>query len=114
MQENLPEVPTVNEINKFPWASLAKYQWGIMLMMLSYIIFAKVGLPEIERAKSREAELECNTARLNDMTDRVEYLQSMVTLRDRLRLKEDTLNNFRKRVDSIMPPAYKVLKQNDR
>ena len=108
LEEN---VPSVQEIDKFPWASVSKVQLLIIVVLISYIIYTKTGLPELERSQLQKDNKELQNKLLEQNIETIRYERSKRDYERQLQVKQDSLNKLNDKISNdLMPSARKILK----
>lgn len=115
MLENSPEIPTVQEANQFPWASLAKFQWGLIAILISWTVFSKGRLSDEEREGYTRQIDQANLRTFKTQEESLEYFRRNGSLEKQVDVYKDSLNNIKKKVDGgLLPSAKQILEKNEK
>lgn len=107
MQENLPEIPTVQEANQFPWASLAKFQWGLIVFLISALIYV------LRNDSGAKATDEANQRTFKYMQEGLAYYRDKEQYAAKVKVLEDSLKRVNHKIDSTILPKSKQILQKD-
>lgn len=111
MQENLPEVPTVDQIHKFPWAAISKFQLGLILFLIIYILNTKGGLSNDERKDYQLQVSQANERTFKALEERIKYNNYVERSEKENNLLKDSLQMIKQKVGmGLLPPAKQILK----